>query len=153
MQHEENDFRTKAVEFIESAQKELEKLQEELRRLEAIQVKCSDLQIAIDKAKVVAGVSIDEPEEQSRQVIIRRRKIGIDKSTKRDVSTMPMRDKVHSLLLEFNRPMKDEEIVQEFYKRGWKLSRNNGVESIRIMLWRNKDIFMKVGERLYNVIK
>lgn len=150
---EQDDFRIKTVEYIESAKKELAKLQEELKELEAKQRRVSDLQIAMDKAMSVAGIAPEIPNDSqpapiASRVLIRRRK-----GTGEDIATRPIREKVHALILEFGRPMTIKEIAQEFYRREWKLSKEMGVESIRVMLWKHKDIFMKVGEKLYDVIK
>jgi hypothetical protein len=152
MLSDQDDFQTKTVEYIESAEKELAKLQKELQRLESIQRRVSDLQISIDKARSGAGIAPESVvEHQIKPGFLHRIKgnQGID----RDISTRPMHEKTRALILEFGRPMRDDEIAQEFRKRNWKLSEKSGVESLRVMFWKNKEIFKKVGERVYDVIE
>lgn len=63
----------------------------------------------------------------------------------------PVAEGGSEIIMEFNRPMKLDEIEREFHARRWKLSPKHGKEVLRFTFNKKKDIFIKMDQGFYDV--
>lgn len=135
---------------IQLAQEELDQLQAKLKEFEKIKQRIGDIKTFIEKGKILTGIfespgqSAIEPPMTERPRLIRRRF---------DPEHKTVWERTRDLIKEFDRPMKVPEITKEFYARGWSLSENNGTEVIRTSMLNKPDVFCKLEDGSFELIK
>ena len=126
---------------IEVAQQEISQLAEKIKGLEKFQLRMRQLEALVGQAKIVVGESI-EPQEPTPSD----KAVSLSLSYP-DNSEKPIYLKMVQIIKEAGEPLSLVDMVEEFRKREWKLSKKNPREVLRNTLKAKPHIFVKVGER------
>jgi hypothetical protein len=125
---------------IDAAQHERNQLIEKLKDLEKIKQRLAQLDTFIEQGKLLVGIeTIEVPSEPPPQ-IEKRKGFGL---IQLDGSKNPLYLKAVQLIKEAGRPLGLSEMVEEFRKRNWKLSKDNPRQVLRNTLKAKPEIFSK----------
>lgn len=142
----EEATRQSLLQAIEDLQRDLKKKSEKIEELEVIRNECEDIKFLIQQIREKLGL-----EEPNGKHILFTTAIAAQSATSQPelsiIVEKPIKEGISEIFDEFktrNR-MDVNEIVAEFRKRGWKLSKNNPQEVIRGALKRHPNLFRKVS--------
>lgn len=119
---------------IESAQHERTRLIERLKEFDEIRLRISQLEAFINQGQVLIG---ETPKTGQIPLLEMPHPVTLIEK--------PLVKGAMEILREFGGgAMKLTDLAEEFYKRGWKLSKANGAEVLRSTLKKNPDMFIRV---------
>jgi hypothetical protein len=135
---------------IEEAQQEREQLFVSLKDLQKIQQRLTELDIFIEKGKILFGLESSEESPKSSDIPASpvRNKTRFTRHTPKEDSKKPIYLRIIDLLSETGKPMTLTEIAEEFHKRNWKLSKKNGREVLRGAFKKYPEMFLKDNQGL-----
>lgn len=136
--------RNKIKEAIETAARKRDQLFNKIKELEDIKKEITKLEGFINQGKILLGL---EPIAASLDLAFQEE----SQDSVRPTLEKKISEGIYEILIESGRPMNPLEIANEFYKRGWRLSRANGREVLRAALKRNFDIFDKKTDGTYDL--
>jgi len=136
--HETKEHFRKA---IDAAQHERDQLIEKLKDLEKIKQRLTQLDTFIEQGKLLLGIeSLKAPLGPMPHLIQRTRGFPLFTS---DDSKKPIHLKAAQIIKEAGKPLGLSEMVEEFRKRNWKLSKDNARQVLRNTLKAKPEIFSK----------
>ncbi|MEW6386887.1 MAG: HTH domain-containing protein [Thermodesulfobacteriota bacterium] len=138
----EEDTRQNLLKALEGLQKELDEKTTKILELETIRGEYERIKILIQLIKEELGLevpkSILEIKSGGGMIISGEGLVSF-------ITPKPIAEGASEIFDEFKRPITIKEIVNEFRRRGWKLSENNPQEVIRSTLKRHPKLFKKVS--------
>lgn len=123
---------------IELAQHERNQLIEELKELEKIKQRLTQLDTFIEQGKLLLGIKSLEGSSEPTPQIEQRKGFGL---LPIDDSAKPIYLKAVQIIKEAGRPMGLSEMTEEFRRRNWKLSEDNPRQVLRNTLKSKPQIF------------
>jgi len=136
----EENTRQSLLKALEDLQRDLDKKSHKIVELEAIRNECEEIKSLIQQIKHQLGLEIPHTHFIATGGYVLGGE-GIFKF----ITPKPITEGISEIFDEFKRSMNINEIVDEFRKRGWKLSENNPQEVIRSTLKRHPKLFRKVS--------
>jgi methyl coenzyme M reductase beta subunit len=137
----EENTRQSLLKALDDLQRELDKKTNKLVELQTIKNECEELKSLIQQIKHQLGIDIPI----SNIITTGGVEVG-GGGIPKFITPMPIVEGISAIFDEFKRTININEIVDEFFKRGWKLSENNPKEVIRSTLKRHPKLFKKVSK-------
>lgn len=131
---------------IELAQQEANGIEEELKGLQERQKRLVQLNTFIEQGKLILGIeSVDAP-ESIKSTPPTPKRIGLGLIPEGVIlEKQPIHLKVAQIIREGGKSVNLSELVDEFRKRNWKLSKKNPRQVLRNTIKTNPELFSKKG--------
>lgn len=158
-----DENQTAEMRVIAIAEAEIEKLSEELKKLDNIRLKISEWQTIIENAKRLGGAL--KPEAGKINPTFKLPDLGEmvsissaaadlvmgKKRRRKRTSGGSLRDKAKELLKQVGHPMRTPEIAEGLYGADWRTAAPNSLQVLRGMFKNNADDFWKIDDGEYGL--